>query len=213
LAGSRAQRVVGRFIRLVAVAVVFATPLVACGDTLAPRAAGASVGVRARAETVAIPVLGRDYVVAYARLYAAGLKASIREGLTFGALLQPTLGRSSPSPGVKVRRGSVVTLHSGCCSGLGSPAVPNGPLPAYVVPSFVGTRADRAAAWVRGKTVYFEAHLGRLRAGGAASLFANYRVTRQDPAAGTAIKLGVSATSPGGFLPTPLAIWATQTSK
>jgi hypothetical protein len=82
----------------------------------------------------------------------------------------------------------------------------------YVVPDFLGLTVNFAHAWVADKELYWSAHLGPLRAGRAPSLYANYRVTRRQPAPGSVLTLGQSTSHRGGaaFEPTPLTLWAVQ---
>ena len=97
--------------------------------------------------------------------------------------------------------------------GSGRRAIPRGRLPSYVVPQLVGGAVSAAYRWVRGKRLDFRAYLGPLKAGGARGLFANYRVTRQRPAAGARLRLGRGerpAKGGGGFRLTPLSVWGRQ---
>jgi hypothetical protein len=95
-----------------------------------------------------------------------------------------------------------------------TPSVRAGRLPRYVVAKFVGGAVSAAFGWVRGKRLDFRARLGPLKAGNASGLFANYRVTRQQPPAGARLALG-QRTKPakgrgGGFRLTPLTVWGVQ---
>jgi hypothetical protein len=172
--------------------------------------AASGIALASSANTVAVPHVGRDYFAAYQRLHAAGLRVTIPRPLSPDSLSMPTLGRVSPPPGSRVARGSVVTLYDCRCSALGSPGVPSGPLPRYVVPNFVGARVSAAAAWVRGKALYFRADIGRLTSGNARDLYGNYRVQRQRPRPGGVISLGRRAGTNGGFLPTPVVVAGVQ---
>jgi hypothetical protein len=120
----------------------------------------------------------------------------------------------SAAAGSRRPRGSVVTLRVGCRCPIGSPAVPKGTLPRYTIPTFAGDTIAAARRWIVDKTLFLTEHIGELRAGDANSLYKNYRITKQDPHAGTALSLGVMvhdlAGTPG-FKPTPLIVWAHQT--
>jgi hypothetical protein len=190
-------------------AIVFVT-LLGCSVGSASGRGGVS------GRTVVVPHVGRSVLAAYARLHAAGLRVSIPRGLSFSSMSPPTVKRIAPLPGKRVLRGSVVTLAVSYGDGVSSPAVPVGRLTSYQVPDFVGSSASAAYAWVRRKTLYFTAKLGRLRAGNAPDLFANYRVTRQRPSPGAMLTLGRESRSNGGrqgsFLPTPLTVDGVQGS-
>jgi hypothetical protein len=133
----------------------------------------------------------------------------------YGVDLYPYVVRSSPSSGAHVGRGSTVRLSLGCPGcGAGSPGVPNH-LPAYRVPRFIGRPVSAAYRWFIHRTLYFTAHLGRLIAGDARELLANYRVRRQRPHPGSSLRLGIAHRcchgNGGSFRPTPLVVWGSQT--
>jgi beta-lactam-binding protein with PASTA domain len=139
---------------------------------------------------------------AYARLRGAGLRVSIpaRETVT-DVGCWPAVAGQSPRGGARVRARSVVALRSGVipCP-LPRPDVPAGPAPSFTVPSFVGHTAALAIAWASSNHLHWRVSLGSLRGGSAATLPANFRVTKQEPAAGSSLKRG----------PAPLVVSARQ---
>ena len=172
-----------------------------------------AAGARAQpaAGSVVVPRVSGGVLGVYDRMRAAGLRVSIPGGVWFDSLAPPRVRRVLPAAGRRVRRGSVVRLY--LARHMGRRAIPRGRLPAYVVPQLVGGVVSAAYRWVRGKRLDFRAYLGPLRAGGARGLFANYRVTRQWPAAGARLRLGRGkrpAKGSGGFRLTPLSVWGSQ---
>ncbi len=159
-----------------------------------------------------VPRVGGGVLAAYDRLRAAGLRVSVPGGLSFDSLAPPRVGRVVPAAGRRVPRGSVVTLY--LSRNTRRPTVPVGRLPKYVVAKFVGGAVSSAYGWVSRKRLDFRAYLGPLKAGSARGLFANYRVTRQRPAAGVRLALGQGkrpAKGRGGsFRLTPLTVWGAQ---
>jgi beta-lactam-binding protein with PASTA domain len=204
----RAQGGVGvrpwRWLPAVVVAVGFGTTLLAA-TARATTAAG----------TVVVPrVSGQGVLVAYARLHAAGLRVSIPQGVSFVWSRPLKVARSSPSGGRRVVRLSVVRLYLSCCGRAGGPRVPKGRLPSYRMQNFVGSTVRDASLWATKRKLVFRAYLGALKAGRAAGLFANYRVSRQRPKAGTRLAVG-QRTKPamgwrGGLRFTPLTVWGVQ---
>lgn len=174
----------------------------------------AASGRRGLSGRVIVPQVSGGAVGVYARLHAAGLKVSIPAGVSLGPLASRTRWRVSPRSGSRVLRGSVVVLSASCCGGVGRALTPAGRLPSYVVPSFVGLSVGAAYGWVGKKRLFFVARLGRLRAGDGPSLFENYRVVGQRPAAGKALTLGIRTASRGGrrrrFRATPLTVYGVQ---
>lgn len=187
--------------------VVFSV-LVVCVGLIVPFANG-TVRQRSRVPNV----VGSNAVTAYLRLRHAGLRVSIPRGFVLDTLASPLalVESMTPHSGRSVLRGSVVTLNVGCGCSLGSPGVPVGTLPRYTVPDFLGKPIRAANRWMAGKILYLTEHVGPLRAGSAANLYGNYRITAQQPSAGTLLSLGLRRMDPngysGGFLPTPLVIW------
>ena len=173
-----------------------------------------AAGARAQpaAGSVVVPRVSGGVLGVYDRMRAAGLRVSIPGGVWFDSLAPPRVVRVLPAAGRRVRRGSVVTLY--LARDMGRRAIPRGRLPTYVVPQLVGGVVSAAYRWVRGKRLDFRADLGSLRAGGARGLFANYRVTRQWPAAGARLRLGRGKRPTngggGGFRLTPLRVWGRQ---
>ena len=150
----------------------------------------------------------------YTRLHKDGFKVSIPHGFVVdsldggGEILQ-----TSPSPGRQASVGSTVSLAIGCrgCSA-GSPAVPTH-IPVYRVPEFVGQPLSAVTRWIKPKILYYTEHFGPLHSATAARFAENYRVTRQHPAPGTMLRLGIGrkiSPNSGSFSPTPLIVWLTQ---
>ena len=174
---------------------------------------GSGASLRAAVDgTVVVPRVAGGAVAAYNRLHAAGLRVSVPNGLSFSSSAPPTVARMVPMAGKRVARGSVVTLY--LSFGMGRFAVPMGRLPSYVVPKLRGGPVSTAYGWARNKRLVFRAYLGPLKAGNARSLFANYRVVRQRPAAGVRLTLGERGRTAAGkrasFRLTPLTVWGAQ---
>lgn len=192
------------------IARILATAAVGVGITVSAQASG-SAGSR----RIAVPqVRGFSVARAYQRLHRAGFEVSIPKGFDFDSL-GPQLAlvqQISPAVGSRLPRGSIVSLHVGCRCSLGSPAVPVGTLPQYTVPDFAGKSIAAVRRWIAHKTLYLNEHLGPLRAGNAASLYRNYRITNQYPRPGTTLSLGVTTDdasgTPGTFTATPLSVRA-----
>lgn len=168
--------------------------------------AGAGASSSAENRITVVPhVKGELFLVAYRNLHRAGLRVSIPARINLPVSDALFALRIAPGSGSRVRRGSVVALRLGCphCGGasIGHPVTQ----PRYRVPEFRGGRVSAAYDWVRGKALVFGVHLGALRAGRARGLFANYRVTRQEPAPGTMLRFATAA----GWI-TPLTIWGKQ---
>jgi hypothetical protein len=142
---------------------------------------------------------------AYTRLTRAGLRVSIPVAFSPFSNPPPVAVRVKPAPGRTVAQGSVVKVKPGssCCTA--SIEAPN-KQPTYRVPDFVGRWASAALAWVRRRTLLFDAYLGPLRTGSAGGLFQNYRVTRQWPTPGAKLRYGKGAPE----TMTPLSIWGHQ---
>jgi hypothetical protein len=154
-------------------------------------------------------------VHAYQRLHRAGFKVSIPRGFELNTLTAPVavVQDMYPSAGRRLRDGSAVSLRVGCECPIGSPAVPVGTLPRYLIPDFTGKTIAKVRRWIARKSLFLTEHIGSLRAGDADSLYENYRIARQRPQPGTALSLGVVVHDvPGspGFRPTPLVVWAHQ---
>jgi Glycosyl hydrolases family 43 len=166
----------------------------------------------ATGQTVVVPRVAGGLVAVYGRLHAVGLRVSIPRGFSFSSLAPPTVARAFPRTGRRVRRGSVVTLQ--LSSGPGWRPLVVGRAPRYVVARFVGGPASTAYGWMTGKRLAFMSYLGPLRAGGAAGLFANYRVARQRPSPGSRLALGHKGGGPAArgasVRLTPLTVWAAQ---
>jgi beta-lactam-binding protein with PASTA domain len=156
----------------------------------------------------AVPVTrGEDLPHAYLKLHAAGLSVAftLPFSLDWSYECVPLVVGSVPRAGADVRRGSAVSLRvriPGC--GAASPAVPVGRLPSYRVPDFVGKPLTAAIAWIQHRNLYWAARIPPLRAGDAATLFANYTVTAQRPRPGSRMQLGIKGQD--SFRPTPLSL-------
>lgn len=77
------------------------------------------------------------------------------------------------------------------------------------MPGLVGWPVSAAVAWAERHGLYWQVdELPGLRAGAAANLLANYRVTGQRPQAGSVLALGIANGSgdQGSFEPTPLTL-------
>ena len=187
-----------------------------CGlGMLAAAIGGGGVGAMAREQRTAgrmvvVPrVLNEAVEVAYRRLHQAGLRVSIPAGIQFTIFWSQVALQVTPAAGQDVARDSVVTVRLGypCCAPSIAAPVKQ---PSYRVPNFRGLLASAAEAWVENKTLAFDGRLGRLRGGTAAALFENYRVTRQQPAAGTKLRFTGRPGAGGVREITPLSIWGTQ---
>lgn len=160
-------------------------------------------------------VIGLEPAAAYQQLHHSSLRVSL-PAVELDYVEGPSLYvvAESPRAGQSVPRGGIVRLTLGCprC-GAGSPGVPTF-LPTYRVPDFVGARAGAARRWTTQNQLDFVAHLGPLTAGDSANLFDNYRVLRQQPRAGSSLKLGTGSSCCGGtqgsFTPTPLIVWGAE---
>ncbi len=156
----------------------------------------------------AVPVTrGEDLPRAYLKLHAVGLSVTFTRpfSLDWSYECVPLVVGSVPRAGAAVRRGSAVSLLlriPGCS--VASPGVPVGRLPSYRVPDFIGKPLTAAIAWIQHRNLYWAATIPPLRAGNAASLFANYTITRQRPRPGGAMKLGNEGHD--SFQPTPLSL-------
>jgi hypothetical protein len=167
------------------------------------------------ASTVQVPrVTGLSAASAYRLLHRLGLRVSLPAvDLRFVVDPPEHVVSLTPAVGKRVNAGAVVAVTLGCpgCAAA-SPGVPI-PLPRYRVPAFVRRTLQSAYRWVAHRQLYYEFHLGRLTAGNAASLFGNYRVTRQKPDPGRELTLGRGTRcchgTGGTFRPTPLVVWAT----
>ncbi len=114
--------------------------------------------------------------------------------------------QTSPTAGTRVHRGAIVTFVLRCCGPVGSPGISTKPLPATLVPNFVGGLATAAYAWTARHNLYFNARLSPLIAGDAPVLLDNYRVVRQDPAPEHPLEQGIGANTSrtsGYFIVTP----------
>jgi hypothetical protein len=160
-------------------------------------------------------VVGRDVTAAYGQLHRAGLRVSLPAfELDYGLATPLRVVAQSPRGGTAMSRGAVVRLTLGCPGcGVDSPGGPTH-LPTYHVPRFIGGTVGAARRWVADKTLYFVAHLGRLRGGDAPGLLDNYRIYRQRPGTGAGLRLGVGTSCCGGtggsFTPTPMVVWGAQ---
>ena len=156
----------------------------------------------------AVPVTrGEDLPHAYRKLHAAGLSVTftLPFSLDWSGECVPLVTGSVPRAGADVRRGSAVSLLMripGC--GVASPGVPVGRLPSHRVPDFIGKPLTAAIAWIQHRNLYWAATIPPLHAGDAATLFANYTITRQRPRPGGAMKLGNEGHD--SFQPTPLSL-------
>lgn len=153
-------------------------------------------------------VVGADLFRAYDLLHAVMLPVRFSAFSTDGAcapvvLVQmPVAGRTPPSGGVVA-----LQLHAATCAP-DSSAVPTAPPPRATVPDFTGQLVTVAQTWAERHGQGFVAELPGLRAGRAATLLGNYRVTRQDPPPGATLVPGVGQRSGNGgtYTPTPLRV-------
>lgn len=170
---------------------------------------------------VGVPrVLKADVASAYNTLRGVGLRVTITTDFVVDDALgyTPDVRRASPRAGKIVEVGSTVTLGLGpCACGVSSPALPLGKLPTYIMPSFVGKTSNHVVAWATGKLVAVDMHFGVMRNGAAATLYKNYVITRQKPAAGSHVALGIKGggtetggVATGSFTETRLLVWAAQ---
>lgn len=156
----------------------------------------------------AVPVTnGEDLPHAYLKLHDAGLSVTFTRpfSLDWSYECVPLVAGSVPGADAAVTRGSAVSLllRIPPC-GVASPGVPVGKLPSYRAPDFIGKPLTAAIAWIQHRNLYWAATIPPLHAGNAASLFANYTITRQRPRPGGAMKLGNEGHD--SFQPTPLKL-------
>jgi hypothetical protein len=172
-----------------------------------------------RAQRARVPqVTGHDLATAYSRLHAAGLRVSYPNAFSDGGLSEclPTVKTEEPAAGKTVRVGATVSLSPfPVRCGVGSPAVPVGPLPSAVVPSFAGQTILAASRWAENHQLLWEADkIPPLHSGDAPQLLSNYTVSHQHPEAGATLTLGIGHSccngNGGSFLPTPLTLTGTQ---
>ncbi len=152
--------------------------------------------------------------VAYARLHRTGLRVRFTSAFSDGdapdSPCLPTIERQVPRGARHVRSGSVVTLRlrRRLCS-VGSPGVPIGRLPSAKVPLFVGRPIATAVAWADRHNLYWQVdQLPPITAGNAPDLIDNYRVSSQQPSAGSILAFGIAkgGGNQGSFTPTPLIL-------
>lgn len=145
-------------------------------------------------------VTNADLILAYARLHRVGLRVSFPQSFSASSLgCPPVIGRQSPHAGLRVRKGTVVTLQAQLprCGGA-SPSVPSGRLPSAKVPNFIGQPVSTAVAWADSHRLYWAAEqLPPLVVGDASHLLDNYRVTHQQPAARAPFANGASFSGSG----------------
>jgi hypothetical protein len=137
------------------------------------------------ADAVAVPdVAHTGLAPAYALLWREGFRVSVSAPARFGFLCQADVAAQSPSAGVELARGALVTLRP-AFGGCGSPP----PAPAAVkLPKLVGRRLTAASEHLRTRgPVFWRASLPMLPPSCGTQLFDNYRVTAQKPRAGTVV--------------------------
>lgn len=160
-----------------------------------------------------------DLRQAYDRLHRAGLRVAFHRAFAFTpvTLCLPVVAAQRPAAHSRVPRATVVRLRlrRPLCPA-GSPAVPTR-MPSAVVPDFIGRPAQAAYTWTNRHRLSFQTNtLAGLEAGAARHLLGNYTITRQQPAAGTTLKLGTGTSHPtptgmtGIFRPTPLRVRAVR---
>jgi len=167
------------------------------------------------APTVVVPVLRSTYTEDYIDLHRLGLRVTIPHGFAYGPNGPSDPAGSDPPAGTRVPAGSTVRLVGRGAPIVSNPVIMPGPLPSAIVPQIAGRRASVALTWVERHKLEFAAHLGPLQAGDAPTLFANYRITRQDPRPGKRLALGtdrILTKRTAGISLTPLTVWARQAS-
>ncbi len=173
-------------------------------------AVAAGPGEAQTAAQVRVPqVVGRgDVFSAYDVLRAAGFRVATATSFSARSLCNPIVVRQHPRRGSRARDGSVVTITPGNCF-IGSSAVPR-QMPKAVVPSFAGKSPSGVTAWAERHRLYWDIEkIPPLPASSARHLLDNFRVTRQQPASGSTLRLGVitHGSSGRGFRPTPVTVW------
>jgi acid phosphatase type 7 len=177
-------------------------------------ASGAATARSSAGATVVVPRVNGGALAAYGTLHARGLLVSIPQSVTFDSLASLHVKRVVPSPGIRTLRGSAVTLYVRS-STTRSPARARR-LPSYSVPRFTGGTVSSAYSWAKQRGLAFRAHLAPLQAGGASTLLANYRVSRQQPAGGRLALGHTRRVGPGkrtSFRLTPLSVWGTPPTR
>ena len=137
----------------------------------------------AAAAVVRVPRPAREVKAAYAQLHRAGLRVAIARPFTLRSDAVTVVRAISPRAGTQVARGATVKLIVSCCRHATSRVARTPSL----LPSLLGYRASTASTWASSNHRRLIVTLGRLRAGGAPQLLANYVVFRQSPAAGKAV--------------------------
>jgi hypothetical protein len=190
---------------LVGAAAVAPAAALAFGAVPASASAAASVAVRP-SHTVRVPAVtdGKTLLDAYAALHRAGLHVRL-PAVTLSDLCGTGVAAQSPQPGVRVKRGAIVTLSDVRCF-LGSPAVAVDPPPPVTVPDVAGWSVAGALRWAQGADEHWSVALPALRDGTAARLLDDYVVTGQSPGPGAALSPGTA--SGAAYTVTPLALHA-----
>jgi hypothetical protein len=198
-----------RSLRVVGVLALAVTAMVLMSGGAVP--ARVLVDPPASSQTTVVPRVTGGVVGAYRRLRAAGLRVSIPRGLSFDSLRPPMTTRTSPAGGRRVARDSVVTVYLSCCGRARRSRVATGRLHRFAVPNFAGGVASSAYTWASTHGLDFRAHLGPLTAGAESGLFANYRVSSQQPAAGARLAVGHrSPTASGEARRFQVTVWGSQ---
>ena len=160
--------------------------------------------------TAAVPTVGgKTLLGAYVELHRDGLKVAFTHAFSvdWSGECIPLVTSSKPAPGHSVPRDSTIILSTRIppC-GVASPARPNPSPGPYRVPSFSGKPLSVAIRWVKAHgLLWAAATIPALRDSDAASLYANYVITRQKPQPGAKLTVGVVAPG-GGWEPTPLQL-------
>jgi hypothetical protein len=102
----------------------------------------------------------------------------------------PIVTGSAPRAGQRTQLGSTVTLRTAPppCP-IGSPSVLKGN-PVRTLPSFIGQSLPAALRWLDRRDLLWTVAVPRLSGGQARTLFANYVIGRQRPAAGARLRTG-----------------------
>lgn len=167
----------------------------------------------AQVKLVRVPrVTGRgDMFSAYDVLRSAGFRVAVANGFSATSLQDPGVLTQRPRRGSVVPEGSVVTITAGV-GAVGSSGVPK-PMPTAVVPSFAGKPPAKVIAWAEHRRLYWAIRqIPPLPPSSAPHLLDNFRVTRQQPAPGSRLRLGVitHGSTGRGFRPTPVTVWVAR---
>ena len=155
--------VVASVLRVVGILAVAASGVLMCsGGTLAAKSL---VDPQVSSQLVVVPRVTGDVLGAYKRLRSAGLRVSIPQGLSFDAPRPPFVAGTSPAPGSRVARDSVVRMFVSCCRRVRGLRVTARRMLRLTAPDFAGAVASTAYSWAHAHGLDFKAHVGPLRAG------------------------------------------------